>query len=66
MDFADPVIPPLILILTGVICLGASLIKTPWFEIHLKSSWLLTVISVWLVVVGLFLVLLGTTLLTTH
>jgi hypothetical membrane protein len=53
MDFADPVIPPLILILTGVICLGASLIKTQWFEIHLKSSWLLTVMSVLLILIGL-------------
>ena len=57
MDFADPVIPPLILILTGVICLGASLIKTQWFEIHLKSSWLLTVMSVLLILVGLFILL---------
>jgi hypothetical protein len=53
MDFADPVIPPLILILTGVICPGASLIKTQWFEIHLKSSWLLTVMSVLLILIGL-------------
>ena len=54
MDFADPVIPSLIIILTGVICLGASLIKTQWFEIHLKTSWVLTVMSVLLILIGLF------------
>ncbi len=54
MDFADPVIPSLIIILTGVICLGASLIKTQWFEIHLKNSRVFTVMSVLLILIGLF------------
>ena len=64
MAFSDPATIGLILIILGVILLGGGFVKTQLFEIHLQRDSLLnTIIAVWLVVVGLFLVLLGTTLL---
>jgi len=58
MAFSDPATIGLILIILGVIWLGGGFVKTQLLEIHLQRDSLLgTIVAVWLVLVGLFIVL---------